>query len=102
MVGGWGTNRLRWVGGKRKGKAVMQGAGTPCARGEEGGAMMLKNWITVCLFAQNSNSPPQSATLDSGYAISRCVGRQALRKARQTISAAATWKDGGWGGVGSH
>jgi hypothetical protein len=63
--------------------------------GEEGGAMMLKNWITVCLFAQNSNSPPQSATLDSGYAISRCVGRQALRKARQTISAAATWKGGG-------
>ncbi len=61
--------------------------------------MMLKNWITVSLFAQNSNSPPQSATLDSGYAISRCVGRQALRKAGQTISA-ATWKDGeGGGGV---
>jgi hypothetical protein len=59
--------------------------------------MMLKNWITVCLFAQNSNSPPQSATLDSGYAISRCVGRQALRKAGQTISA-ATWKD--WEGGG--
>jgi hypothetical protein len=61
--------------------------------------MMLKNWITVSLFAQNSNSPPQSATLDSGYAISRCVGSQALRKAGQTISA-ATWKDGeGGGGV---
>jgi hypothetical protein len=51
MVGGWGTNCLRWVGGKRKGKAVMQGAGTPCARGGGGGchdAQKLDHCLFVC------------------------------------------------------
>ncbi len=51
MVFGGGTNRLRWVGGKRKGKAVMQGAGTPCARGRRGGchdAQKLDHCLFVC------------------------------------------------------
>ncbi len=49
--GGRGTNCLRWVGGRRKGKAVMQGAGTPCARGGRGGchdAQKLDHCFFVC------------------------------------------------------
>jgi hypothetical protein len=101
MVGGWGTNRLRWVGGKHKGKAVMQGAGTPCARGGGGGchdAQKLDHCLFVCpelIFS--------SSVSNSGFWIRNkpvCGQASPLKSRTNYICCCSMERLGGGGGGG--